>query len=114
MDFQEFCEKYDSISIPKLQREYVQGSNEKGRKLIVDIFDAITDTEERDLPLDLVFGGFTATCKAFKPVDGQQRLTTLFLLYLYIAKRENIDISSMLKKDENVKFSYDTRDANSA
>ena len=48
MDFQEFCEDYDSIIIPKLQREYVQGSNEKGRKLIADIFDAITDTEDSE------------------------------------------------------------------
>lgn len=107
MDFQEFCEDYDSIIIPKLQREYVQGSNEKGRKLIADIFDAITDTEDKDLPLDLIFGSFEAEGRLFKPVDGQQRLTTLFLLYLYIGKREIEEkktISDMLNK-----FSYATR-----
>ena len=106
MDFLDFCAKYDSISIPKLQREYVQGSNEKGRKFIADIFDTITDTEDKDLPLDLIFGSFTTKGRLFEPVDGQQRLTTLFLLYLYIGKREKKNI-----KDQLVKFKYATRDS---
>ena len=40
------------------------------------------------------------------PLDGQQRLTTLFLLHWYAAKRENIPAGQweVLKK-----FSYATR-----
>ena len=36
------------------------------------------------------------------PLDGQQRLTTLFLLHVYAAKKENID------KTGNYRYLFDT------
>ena len=41
----------------------------------------------------------------FFPIDGQQRLTTLFLLHLYVGKRSAADISALSG------FTYDTRDS---
>ncbi|WPC12000.1 hypothetical protein LEQ04_02775 [Riemerella anatipestifer] len=42
-----------------------------------------------------------------QPLDGQQRLTTLFLLYWFIAIKEN-KLSAELKK-LLTKFNYETR-----
>lgn len=97
----------DKVKIPKIQREYVQGQNERGHKFVHKIFDKLKKDEE--MSLDLVYGSVKDKC--FEPIDGQQRLTTLFLLYWYIGKIEIISsdkdgswLCNILKK-----FSYDTR-----
>ena len=57
------------------------------------------------IKLDFIYGSFKGG--AFQPLDGQQRLTTLFLLHWYAAikgetlNKENIAIL--------MKFSYETR-----
>lgn len=96
-----------SIIIPKLQRDYAQG-REKNRaieqirtSLIAEIFRAVT--EDNPLVLNFIFG--TQNNGEFNPIDGQQRLTTLFLFYWYIFARTG-DVSG-LKQLEN--FSYETR-----
>ncbi len=96
-----------SIIIPKLQRDYAQG-REKNRaieqirtSLIAEIFRAVT--EDNPLVLNFIFG--TQNNGEFNPIDGQQRLTTLFLFHWYIFARTG-DVSG-LKQLEN--FSYETR-----
>lgn len=100
--FLSFLNELDGIKIPKIQREYVQGLNERGLRFIEDIFRSIQ--AEKQLTLDLVYGTKDKN-GVFKPIDGQQRLTTLFLLYWYIGKVEK-RLDSNLKK-----FSYETRDS---
>ena len=86
--FPKLLEQYDKILIPMIQRDYAQGRTDKKatdvrNNLLNDIF------SDNDVHFDLVFGskekriidGKEKNC--FIPVDGQQRLTTLFLLYLY-------------------------------
>lgn len=106
MNYLEFCEGYECISIPKIQREYVQGTNDKGTVFLNDIFSAINSSKNKSL--DLVFGSVRNDAfgkKVFEPIDGQQRLTTLFLLYLYVSKVENrTEADDQLKK-----FTYETR-----
>lgn len=74
------------IEIPTIQRDYVQGSRaakDKGipQKFIADIYEALkTNTK---LSLEFVYGNTTAD-KKLHLLDGQQRLTTLFLVHYYL------------------------------
>jgi len=75
--------------------------------LLDAIFESLT--EEKDLDLDFVYGSVSEVNKTFIPLDGQQRLTTLYLLYWYIGSfelkdKEYDNLMSLLKK-----FTYSTR-----
>ena len=109
--FPELLKDYDKILVPMIQRDYAQGRTDKKasdvrNNLLNDIFSG------NNVRFDLVFGskekriidGKEKNC--FIPVDGQQRLTTLFLLYLYGQKTGKSDTGLDLSK-----FSYDTRQA---
>ena len=95
-----------SIVIPKLQRDYAQGRRTPVVKRVRDKFlDALYDAVTvAPIELDFVYGDIVGG--VLSPLDGQQRLTTLFLLYWYAAKRGNVDRSryEFLKS-----FGYDTR-----
>ncbi len=75
------------IEIPIVQRDYVQGRNEAKHKevrdkFIDDLFNCLT-RNNKPIDLDFIYG--KVHDDAFIPIDGQQRLTTLFLLHWYIA-----------------------------
>lgn len=95
----------NTIVIPQIQRDYAQGRNDKAvkeiRSKITDRFyDAIMNPEQ---PLDIDFVYGYNTDNEFTPLDGQQRLTTLFLIHWYISKRAGIN-------EERLKcFRYETR-----
>lgn len=97
------------VLIPKIQRDYAQGREEMGtlRKRFLDSIFNVVDRETTDtLTLDFIFGQKEDKGKVtFYPVDGQQRLTTLFLFHMYVGKRAGED-TDFLKK-----FSYETRDS---
>lgn len=78
-----FIESFDNktILIPLLQRDYVQGSKESA--VISPFLDALL---EKDCDLNYIYGYEEDGC--FVPVDGQQRLTTLWLLHLYLYARK--------------------------
>lgn len=83
MDFQSnFITANKSILIPQLQRDYVQGERED---VISPFLDALLDPEK---PCDLNYIYGYDEGDGFIPVDGQQRLITLWLLYLYVYTRE--------------------------
>jgi hypothetical protein len=93
------------IVIPIIQRDYAQGriGKEKLReKFLKDLKKALDDNEK--LKLDFVYGNIENNC--FNPLDGQQRLTTLWLLHWYIAFKAN-----KLKDNEATfkNFTYETR-----
>ena len=69
------------ICIPLLQRDYVQGGKES---VISPFIDSLLD-ESNPSDLNYIYG-YTEH-GSFIPVDGQQRLTTLWLLYLYVAAK---------------------------
>jgi hypothetical protein len=82
----------ESIEIPILQRDYAQGRKEEGevRTLFLNsLFDALNkDNSDSRQPLDLdfVYGNFEeGQYKVFSVLDGQQRLTTLYLLHWFLA-----------------------------
>jgi hypothetical protein len=79
------------IRIPMIQRDYAQGrSSWKNPRLrfLADLKQALLKKET--LHLDFVYGvkQVEDDVTAFCPLDGQQRLTTLFLLHWYLASRD--------------------------
>ena len=86
-----------SIEIPIIQRDYAQGRSDKCSKEIRETFlkTLIRAIEEKvPLELDFVYGKRDKN-KVFL-LDGQQRITTLYLLHWYIAQR--IRKPSLLKE----------------
>ena len=74
------------IEIPIIQRDFAQGRRDDETRTIRDRFvDAIVDaiTSDRNMGLDFIYGDVKAG--VLRPLDGQQRLTTLFLLHWYVA-----------------------------
>lgn len=94
------------IEIPRVQRDYVQGSNEERPSLVRNnlLKDIQMAIEGRIEPLDLSFiYGKTTPDGKFYPVDGQQRLTTLFLLHIFAFSDDDSKTNILLK------FSYQAR-----
>lgn len=102
--------KRGAIVIPTIQRDYTYGSdtpetNKVLNHLLDDLRHALLDVEAPVLTLDFVYGSTDDTA-AFSPLDGQQRLTTLFLLHYYAASLDDLSVT-----DRNVlsNFKYATR-----
>ena len=100
------------VFIPKIQRAYAQGrkSETDVRKDFLDfLFGVLTADEEKKVELSFLFGSkqFMAKRKndGFELLDGQQRTTTLFLLYWYLGMKEQKKVPAFLPK-----FTYETRD----
>ena len=94
------------IKIPLIQRDYAQGRPGKKvtgirERFVCDLYKCIM-TKSR-LNLDFVYGA--TDNKRFIPLDGQQRLTTLFLLHLYLDGLRG-------RQEEKLEFvfTYETRD----
>lgn len=83
----------NKIEIPIIQRDYAQGRKTKEvnrvrERFLNALFKAIVQNER--ITLDFIYGDVSDE-GVLIPLDGQQRLTTLFLLHWYIAKKENIE-----------------------
>ena len=108
--------QFKQIIIPKIQRDYVQGSgeyiektpiiNSKGKRFIDALFDFIA-SNKNEFVLDFIYGSIKNS--SFYPLDGQQRLTTLFLLYWYAAKEMAGGESKSRYFSFLKRFSYETR-----
>ena len=96
------------ITIPIIQRDYVQGREDKEVEVVRHeflrvLFQALKTGEP--VELDFIYGTVDQAGR-FSPLDGQQRLTTLFLLHWYIALREG----ELAENQETFrKFTYETR-----
>lgn len=104
--FWRLLQKY-SIEIPIIQRDYAQGRVSDNviaiREELLDcMYKALLKKEGIDF--DFVYG--TIDKDVLYPLDGQQRLTTFYLLHWYLAeKEEKMDEAMPILK----KFSYTTR-----
>lgn len=105
----------DEFVVPTIQRDYAQGRDKGSNKdlcedvrtgLIKSLYDALINDEF--LLLDYIYG--TNDSNVFYPIDGQQRLTTLFLLHWYIGKKERINETGASEFDLLRRFSYEIRD----
>lgn len=103
------------VFIPKIQRSYAQGRSsetEVRKEFLKSIFDTLTSENDEPLELSFLFGSKQMSVKktgeGFELLDGQQRFTTLFLLYWYLSMKENRTVPAFLSK-----FTYETRDTSS-
>lgn len=104
----------DFVDIPIIQRDYAQG-----RDRAADVREGFLSTlrealrpDGMPLDLDFVYGSLTNDgARRLSVLDGQQRLTTLFLLHWYTAARDGR--SEDFRKDWSVdgrsRFSYSMR-----
>ena len=99
--------KLSRIIIPIIQRDYAQGREDpdvaRVRSRFLDsLYDAVV---RQPITLDFVYGDIDED-GIMTPLDGQQRLTTLFLLHWYAAKRAGLPMEEY--KFLNC-FGYETR-----
>lgn len=97
------------VRIPIIQRDYAQGRKDPKVNVIRGNFlNAIKEAldDEKALELDFVYGSVDSD-SAFMPLDGQQRLTTLFLMHWYFSIVEGKYDEKAAEKLE--KFTYRTR-----
>lgn len=118
--FIEFIQNY-SIRIPLIQRDYVQGREytdekklEKRQEFIRLLMDALKDGKVYHV--DFIYGSPVQNQKSgtgksfFIPLDGQQRLTTLFLLHWILISKSTRDESDKIELLSKIgDFSYETR-----
>ncbi len=95
------------IIIPIIQRDYAQGRRDPEIDRVRDHFlDSLLDAvNSKPMTLDFVYGDINNE-GIMTPLDGQQRLTTLFLLHWYAAKKEGIPEEQSLFLNN---FGYETR-----
>ena len=92
------------ICIPAIQREYVQGYDEEQTNIVRanfmdDIFDALSN--ESILDIGIIYG-YTqkeenSEKSIFFPVDGQQRITTLYVIYWCLSMMKTETEDDLLK-----------------
>lgn len=105
----ELLDKY-SVVIPQLQRDYAQGradAKELRERFLSQILRVLGGKGR--LNLDFVYGYDKALSPnhhpIFYPLDGQQRLTTLWLLHWYLLPSESV----AKEREWLLRFSYRTR-----
>ena len=111
MNLKGFFAQYNEIRIPRIQRAYAQGRKNEffiRDSILGDIFGSLA--EKDILELNYVYGTKTSS-GSFELLDGQQRVTTLFLLHWYIACREE-RLDDVLIETLS-KFKYETRHTSS-
>jgi hypothetical protein len=91
-------QKFNCIEIPIIQRDYAQGrtsdSVNRIRKQFLEVlYDAVNGIDG-PVVLDFVYGNIEHN--KLIPLDGQQRLTTLYLLHWYAVKKDKIEDNSWL------------------
>jgi len=121
LTFFELIKEYH-IQIPIIQRDYAQGrvTAHEIRDSFLDALLAYLEENKKHRDLDFVYGNQSNEAiddeTKFIPLDGQQRLTTLFLLHWYLAVKDG-EIDELRKhllfskqgESQKSKFSYETR-----
>ena len=118
--FKIFSEKGYRLAVPLIQRDYAQGRTTKDTNEVrAEFLDALYKYLEENIPnrdLDFVYGTLETDdgVTTFIPLDGQQRLTTLFLLHWFLYRIADDDalkakfIEKLMRNDKSL-FAYETR-----
>ncbi len=102
--------KDHTVEIPIIQRDYAQGragKEELRKKFLTDLKNVLDSKNEsgETIKLDFIYGATDSG--VMTPLDGQQRLTTLWLLHWFVAfqaKRIDDETKKVLSN-----FTYETR-----
>lgn len=112
--FYRLIQEESVIMIPKVQRDYAYGRKEKKVEavlngMLVTMFEAVRT--HKSVIFDCIYGGSFVKkndkVSGLIPLDGQQRLTTLYLLHYY-ASIVQTDVSDCMVECLK-KFRYETR-----
>lgn len=97
------------IVIPTFQRDYAQGraGKEDLRKKFLKEIKEVLSSDDKELLLDFVYG--TKIDDTIYPLDGQQRLTTLWVLMWYATFKNPESENKKSRVERLKKFTYETR-----
>jgi hypothetical protein len=116
--YRELLGRHTHIEVPMIQRDYAQGRDSESYvrdAFLATLLEALSKPSgDRSLPLnlDFIYGSVEGEDDAcFLPLDGQQRLTTLFLLHWYLAWRDNDwdTFANLFQHHGRARFSYSVR-----
>jgi hypothetical protein len=118
MTFSTLLEACQQVVVPQIQRDYAQGKQleqEVRDSFLKVLHKALTLPavhERLPLNLDFIYGSIEDSGgQTFLPLDGQQRLTTLFLLHWYLAWRDGMfsQFRTLVWGGRHSRFSYQVR-----
>jgi hypothetical protein len=109
--------KNNVVIIPDLQRDYCWGTKTNDKDLVRDFVRNIKNNSKTDLSLGLIYG-YEAPIGHIQLCDGQQRITTLFLLLGLINKKTDNKFQDQLisnfelkKDDKDPYLQYSIRES---
>lgn len=110
--FTDLLNECSQIVIPEIQRDYAQGrDNDPAREVREGFLNSLVPVfagMEMEVPLDFIYG--YEKDGAFEPLDGQQRLTALFILHWLFCPVGNTDLKNVISETEvRSRFRYATR-----
>lgn len=111
--FESFIKEYN-IEIPAIQRDYVQGrgftveEQDKRDSFVDKLIKHISEEDIEPCHLEFIYGAESEKSESFIPLDGQQRLTTLFLLHWVVWQMSPMDNKPPLE-ESIAGFRYETR-----
>lgn len=118
INYKQLLDRHGRIRIPIIQRDYAQGRPEEA-EVRDDFLQALEEAlnkpaDDPSLPfnLDFIYGSVEGVEETrFLPLDGQQRLTTLFLLHWYLAwkDRQWDTFARLFRVNSRSRFSYSVR-----
>ena len=120
--YKQLLQRHGHIRIPMIQRDYAQGrpSEEEVREEFLSALGGalLKSADDPTLPLnlDFIYGSVEGDGGTrFLPLDGQQRLTTLFLLHWYLAWKDQQwgEFGQMFRANTRARFSYSVRPSSS-
>ena len=111
-------QRHERIRVPMIQRDYAQGRPEEAEvreEFLSALREALqkpADDPTLPMNLDFIYGSVEGDEETrFLPLDGQQRLTTLFLLHWYLAwKDDQWEVfEQIFQVDGKARFAYSVR-----
>lgn len=120
INYRKLLKRHGRIRIPMIQRDYAQGRPEERdvRESFLTALESALKLPAGDsklpLNLDFVYGSVEGPKEdtRFSPLDGQQRLTTLFLLHWFLAWQDDAweEFGKLFRGDDgHSRFSYKVR-----
>lgn len=118
INYKQLLKRHQNIRVPMIQRDYAQGRpahkevREEFLKTLKDALEKPANDTSLPLNLDFIYGSVEGDEETrFLPLDGQQRLTTLFLLHWYLAwiDKQWTDFDKLFLSEGHSRFAYSVR-----